>query len=281
MSALPIVPPAFHESDLPAETGFFQLAQPRHIKHSCLSRTAAQLWAVLCERRNGKNEAWPKIQSIARDCRISERTVQRGLAELKRAGWLGMLARSTGGGSHAAAVYHLHPNGAPCARCQKPQGTHHRKSPELEHKTHQSEASLRGDTLSSLGVTKTTSRGDKNDSAYKEEPPKNHPERGRPVSFINNRPQSGVSGQQFFARYTALTSVPVAPCDERKTVEIWSRMALAKRLAAWASLAFVVDGRPPRTYKLPQNYLADEPWERRSVHIEKAEPRGLRAGEIE
>src|SRR5581483_5594193 len=65
-------------------------AQPRDIFGAKLSRSATQIWVALCDHRSAANLAYPKLDTLAGECRLSRRTVQRALEELRECGWICM-----------------------------------------------------------------------------------------------------------------------------------------------------------------------------------------------
>lgn len=171
MSAAPL--PHFpKQSDL-SESANITLAQPRHVRDSDLSRTERQVWFVLCDHRNKGNVCFPRVETIAKECCISVRSVQRAIQELLRKGWICM-PNGDAGGRGNATVYHLHADGHPChrpksepkqqaaaARCRETskKGDNVTPFPSEERVTN---PTVKGDIL--------TQKGDKSGSAYKEEP---------------------------------------------------------------------------------------------------------------
>lgn len=162
---------ALERPPMPKSSGPVPLRAPRQafqddVFQSDLSRNARQTWGALCEHQNRRQYTgvvWPKVDTLAKEMGVSIRTVQRGLSELKKANWIGTPCGSQGGASNGTQ-YHLHPDQKPCMFCQAAARTLDRSS---------SLKPAPGVTschpLEPRGVTKTTSRGDKNDIAYKEE----------------------------------------------------------------------------------------------------------------
>lgn len=51
-----------------------------------LSHRAVSVYLYLANMANEKNECWPAIQTIAKELKISQSTVRRGLQDLRGAG---------------------------------------------------------------------------------------------------------------------------------------------------------------------------------------------------
>lgn len=146
-------------------------AWPRDIEGSDLSRAAAQVWQQsLCLHRNADNVAWPKVRTIAAECRFSVRTAERGLAELHRNGWIGT-PYSDAGGAWVGTAYHLHPDGKCCLRCEEVR-EHLQRGPRNNQRQRMTNghpsSEVRRMTEASQTADKVSSRGDKNDAPYEE-----------------------------------------------------------------------------------------------------------------
>ncbi|MGJ3501782.1 hypothetical protein PsalN5692_03765 (plasmid) [Piscirickettsia salmonis] len=56
------------------------------------------------------HQSFPSIPSIAKQCKISERTVQRTLEKLKEKGLISLIPRYRDNGSRSSNIYQLHLN---------------------------------------------------------------------------------------------------------------------------------------------------------------------------
>lgn len=56
--------------------------------HMELPHRAAAVYLYLADRANKDGECWPAIPTIARELKLSESTVRRGIRDLKKAGLL-------------------------------------------------------------------------------------------------------------------------------------------------------------------------------------------------
>lgn len=59
------------------------------IYKSELPHRAVAVYLYLRGRANKEGQCWPSLHTVARDLKLSVRTVQRGIADLKQAGYLG------------------------------------------------------------------------------------------------------------------------------------------------------------------------------------------------
>lgn len=55
------------------------------IKDLDLSHRAAVVYYYLCERANKEGECWPSVPTIAREIKLSEKTVRRAILDLRKA----------------------------------------------------------------------------------------------------------------------------------------------------------------------------------------------------
>lgn len=55
------------------------------IKDLDLSHRAAVVYYYLCERVNKEGECWPSVPTIAREIKLSEKTVRRAILDLRKA----------------------------------------------------------------------------------------------------------------------------------------------------------------------------------------------------
>ena len=145
-------------------------AWPRDIEDIEMSRSAAQHWDVLCDFRNTQNVAYPGIKRLAKRCKCSERTTQRALAELERKQLIGTPQGNWGGSPQAGyTIYHLHSDQMLCDECLAAREVRQcGKSTQKQSRSKQLAECTPVTICHPSGVTKTTGRGDKNDSAYKE-----------------------------------------------------------------------------------------------------------------
>jgi len=94
-------------------------AHRRDVEKSSLKRTACQLYGALCDcidHTAYSGLAWPKVDTLARRMKVTNRTVQMALKDLTSAGWIGT-PFGDAGGAREGVVYHLHPDGKPCLFC--------------------------------------------------------------------------------------------------------------------------------------------------------------------
>ena len=70
-----------------------------------VSASAVCVYAVLAEAANRDQTAWPSKATIANRTRLSPRTVQRCIAELRDEGWIEVLERSRDNGSRTSNTY--------------------------------------------------------------------------------------------------------------------------------------------------------------------------------
>lgn len=75
----------------------------------------------LADHANGNDEAWPKVTSLARDCRTDRRTVQRALVYLQELGEIVQVAAA--GDREPSAVYRITPGGLSPQRAQPSEGS--------------------------------------------------------------------------------------------------------------------------------------------------------------
>lgn len=66
------------------------------IYKSELPHRAVAVYLYLRGRANKEGQCWPSLHTVARDLKLSVRTVQRGIADLKQAGYLGTRAAVPG-----------------------------------------------------------------------------------------------------------------------------------------------------------------------------------------
>jgi hypothetical protein len=149
------------------------------VMRSSLSRTAREVWTSLCNHVNADGFAWPCVATIARECAISERTAQRGLAELREQNWV-CAPEGHAGGRQRAVKYHLHRNGKPCSFGSQEKVKMQTAGPAGKVKRgggREGKGDIVSPFTSNETVTETPEKGDnlsvkgdKNDGAYKEEP---------------------------------------------------------------------------------------------------------------
>jgi hypothetical protein len=133
----------------PASEGGPRRAHRRDVENSALKRTACQLYGALCDCLDHgayTGLAWPKIDTLARRMKVTNRTVQTALKDLNLAGWIGT-PFGDAGGTREGVVYHLHPDGKPCLFCVAADRTVNQRGRTLErHWT--------GEEISPLAPTK-------------------------------------------------------------------------------------------------------------------------------
>lgn len=269
-------------------------ARPRDIKNSKASRLGRQVYTMGAHCvRDEENLVYKQLEKQAAELDVSTRSVVRGWDELVEISYACRPDIRIPG--TRAVVYHLHPDGKPCNLPQAPpirrgrrpgvsEANRRRWQERRERKEAVSIDKLSVDT-SQPQLTKKSSSIDKRVIAYKEDSPKDSPKESaaKPrLSLVRpQRTSSSAAFAEFYAEYITATEKPVGDRDRRKAERVWKRMPLEKQLRARSFIPKLIDGRPPRFHQYPQNYLADEPWERTSVQIEQRERPGLRAGEIE
>lgn len=75
------------------------------IYHSELSHRAVAVYLYLWGRANKEGRCWPALRTIARDLKLSVRTVQRGIADLKQAGYLETEQRYRQSGAKSSLLF--------------------------------------------------------------------------------------------------------------------------------------------------------------------------------
>lgn len=114
------------------------LAWPRAIHYSDLSRTARQVWMVLCDLRSVQNFCYPTLRFIAERCQLSIRTIQRAMEELQSKSWIcspegkaGGRPSNKRGKDEGSVLYHLHPDGMSCGLAKTERQPARRTRPDV------------------------------------------------------------------------------------------------------------------------------------------------------
>ena len=75
------------------------------IYKSELPHRAVAVYLYLRGRANKEGQCWPSLHTVARDLKLSVRTVQRGIAALKQAGYLGTEQRYRQSGAKGSLLF--------------------------------------------------------------------------------------------------------------------------------------------------------------------------------
>ena len=75
------------------------------IYRSELPHRAVAVYLYLRGRANKEGQCWPSLHTVARDLKLSVRTVQRGIADLKQAGYLGTEQRYRQSGAKSSLLF--------------------------------------------------------------------------------------------------------------------------------------------------------------------------------
>ena len=70
-----------------------------------LPHRAVAVYLYLRGRANKEGQCWPSLHTVARDLKLSVRTVQRGIADLKQAGYLGTEQRYRQSGAKSSLLF--------------------------------------------------------------------------------------------------------------------------------------------------------------------------------
>ena len=73
-----------------------------------LSHRAVTVYVYLRDRSNKEGSCWPGVKTIARELKLSPRTVQRAVRELEKVGLVTRQARYRENGSYTSNKYFLH-----------------------------------------------------------------------------------------------------------------------------------------------------------------------------
>lgn len=77
------------------------------IYRSELPHRAVAVYLYLRGRANKEGQCWPSLRTIARELKLSVRTVQRGIADLKQAGYLETEQRYRQSGAKSSLLFRL------------------------------------------------------------------------------------------------------------------------------------------------------------------------------
>ncbi len=72
-----------------------------------LSHRAVAIYTYLSDRANAQNECWPAIPTIAKDIKLSQSTVRRGISDLRKAGLLETEQRYRKKGGKSSLLFRL------------------------------------------------------------------------------------------------------------------------------------------------------------------------------
>ena len=73
-----------------------------------LSHRAVTVYVYLRDRSNKEGSCWPGVKTIARELKLSPRTVQRAMRDLEKVGLVTRQARYRENGSYTSNKYFLH-----------------------------------------------------------------------------------------------------------------------------------------------------------------------------
>ena len=73
-----------------------------------LSHRAVSIYLYLANMANENNECWPAIPTIAKELKISQSTIRRGLQDLRDAGLIDTEQRYRKKGGKSSLLYKLH-----------------------------------------------------------------------------------------------------------------------------------------------------------------------------
>lgn len=72
-----------------------------------LPHRAKTVYVYLRDRSNKEGVCWPGVKTIARELKLSPRTVQRAIRDLEKAGLVARQYRYRENGSHSSNLYRL------------------------------------------------------------------------------------------------------------------------------------------------------------------------------
>ena len=78
-----------------------------NIFDSSLSEHAMLVRLYLARCANQERQAWPSLNTITKQCKISKNTAIKALRELEEQGWIGRIVRQRANGEYESTVYCL------------------------------------------------------------------------------------------------------------------------------------------------------------------------------
>ena len=216
------------------DSGRIRKAFPSDLAKSTYSRSAKAVYTSLCNHRQKENIAWPAVQTIAAESGYCVRSVQRALAELIQGGAVCCPSGDHGGRRRKnsidaeirgnTTIYHLHPPGGFCRYT----GTENAQRGRPQHRPLRVTEShpLQRGVPADLRVTSGTDKGDKSDTAYKEEP----------------------SGSGTFSNLSTSSSTHADSANEKGTDPTQSEEDLRESVKAWDEIQILVGARGRAVY---------------------------------